>query len=353
MANMTDYPENLLVRARRAALLPGESTELEHLLAASPTLRTAYRLGRDFDEIAAVEAGDEQRVERFVNRALATREPRKVRVFRSIQVSPWLAAAAVLAVCGVALGVRGVWLPKSSPSAISAPSVSAPVPVRRKFRPVPGSRELSQPLGESSAATTPSNQNVIVTRNIESKAPTALSASHAPQSVLPPAPVNRLASPIASAPTIASVNSNAVGQRNSLATLPVDEPIESDASALLRQANRARSLGEVERAILLFTQLHDKFPASAQAHVSLVSLGKLLMQRSMPEAALQRFSSYLVTPGPLEEEALFGRAQALGALGRTGDEIRTWERLLSRFPGSVYAGAAHKRLDALVGTSVK
>jgi hypothetical protein len=100
-------------------------------------------------------------------------------------------------------------------------------------------------------------------------------------------------------------------------------------------------------------KLQADFPGSPQAHVSLVSLGKLLMQRAMPEAALQRFSTYLVTSGPLEEEALFGRAQALAALGRAADESRTWERLLTRYPQSVYAGAARKRLVALGGTSDK
>ena len=78
---MTDFPENLGVRARRAALLPGEQAEFERVLSTSPILRMAYQLGRDFDAIAAVETGDEQRVARFVDRALAARRPKRQRLF--------------------------------------------------------------------------------------------------------------------------------------------------------------------------------------------------------------------------------------------------------------------------------
>jgi TolA-binding protein len=201
---------------------------------------------------------------------------------------------------------------------------------------------------------TPSNPNVVVNRDvIDSTALPLSSVGQTAQSQATRAAAIRMAPPIAPTQTVSPMNTNAPEHKDSLAVLPAEQPSESNPGDLLRQANRARSLGQIDRAIVLFTELQDEFPRSAEAHVSLVSLGKLLMQRAMPAAALLRFSSYLATAGPLEEEALLGRAQALGALGRSADESRTWERLLSRFPGSVYAGAARKRLVALGGTSAQ
>jgi outer membrane protein assembly factor BamD (BamD/ComL family) len=136
-------------------------------------------------------------------------------------------------------------------------------------------------------------------------------------------------------------------RKDSTATFSVDQPAESNAAALLRQANRARSAGEIDRAVTLIKELQTKFGNSPEAHVSLVSLGKLLMLNGSREAALQQFTSYLERSGPLEEEALVGRAQALRGLGRSSEERSTWQRLLTRFPGSVYAAAARERLVAL------
>lgn len=69
------------------ALLAGEDAKLDRLLEASPTLRMAHQLGRDFDPIAAVESGDEQRVARFVERAIAARRTRRRGWFRPLRPS--------------------------------------------------------------------------------------------------------------------------------------------------------------------------------------------------------------------------------------------------------------------------
>ena len=341
---MTDFPENLGVRARRAALLPGEQAEFERVLSTSPILRMAYQLGRDFDAIAAVETGDEQRVARFVDRALAARRSRPQRLFGTVRLSPWLAAAAVLAVCGAAFGVRGVWWQQPATTPVASAVVAESAPMRAKPRAVSLPRPVSEPRDESSAATNQSNQNV----SENSVQPP--SASQVAPLNSPPAPVIRPVRPVVPTLTSAPVMTAApvASQRkDSVATFVLEQPSESNPGALMRQASRARSLGEIDRAVALLSELQNKFSGSPEAHVSLVSLGKLLMQRGRPDAALQRFSSYLVASGPLEEEALVGCARSLAALGRASEERSTWQRLLARFPGSVYAGAARERMVTL------
>jgi len=338
---MTDFPENLGVRARRAALLPGEQAEFDRVLSTSPVLRTAYQLGRDFDAIAVVEAGDEQRVARFVDRALAARRSKRQRLFGPVRVSPWLAAAAVLAVCGVAFGVRGVWWPQPATTPAASAVLAESAPARVKHRAVSPPRAANEPLDESSAATTQSNQNVI-----EPSLPPPSTSEVVPLNSMR-VPVTRPSAPVVPTLTSAPAMTAAAQPKDSVATFVIEQPSEANAGALMRQASRARSLGEIDRAVALLSELQNRFSSSPEAHVSLVSLGKLLMQRGRPDAALQRFSSYLATSGPLEEEALVGRARALAALGRASEERSTWQRLLSRFPGSVYAGAARERMATL------
>jgi len=338
---MTDLPENLGVRARRAALLPGEQAEFDRVLSTSPVLRMAHQLGRDFDAIAAVEAGDEQRVARFVDRALAARRSKRHRLFGPVRVSPWLAAVAVLAVCGVAFGVRGVWWPQPTATPAASGVLVESAPVRVKHRAVSPRRAANEPLDESSAATNQSNQNVI-----EPSLPPP-SASHGVPLNSTRVPVTRPSTPVVPTLTSAPAMTAAAQRKDSVATFVLEQPSESNPGALMRQASRARSLGELDRAVALLSELQSRFSSSPEAHVSLVSLGKLLMQRGRPDAALQRFSSYLATSGPLEEEALVGRARALAALGRASEERSTWQRLLAHFPGSVYAGAARERMVTL------
>jgi outer membrane protein assembly factor BamD (BamD/ComL family) len=131
------------------------------------------------------------------------------------------------------------------------------------------------------------------------------------------------------------------------------EPVEPTAASLLQGANAARSRGQIEQAASLLRELQQRFPGSPEATLSHVSLGKLLMLRGSSEAALREFSTYLTRGGPLEEEALVGRAQALGAMGRLGEERGTWEALLTRFPNSVYAPRARERLGVLAGNAAR
>jgi TolA-binding protein len=121
------------------------------------------------------------------------------------------------------------------------------------------------------------------------------------------------------------------------------------AAQLFRKANDARRLGQAPHAIQLYRTLQRDFPSSAEAALSQVSLGGLLLNRASAGAALEQFDHYLAaSPGAgLAAEALYGRARALQALARHSEEKRTWEQLLSRFPGCPYRETARRRLSEL------
>jgi hypothetical protein len=120
------------------------------------------------------------------------------------------------------------------------------------------------------------------------------------------------------------------------------------AHELFAFANLARHDNNVGQASALYRELQRRYPASTEALVSRVSLGRLLLDRLHdPAGALAQFDRYLSerAPDSLAEEALFGRASALAALGRPDPERETWRTLLARYPNSIYADRAHARLE--------
>jgi TolA-binding protein len=96
--------------------------------------------------------------------------------------------------------------------------------------------------------------------------------------------------------------------------------------------------------------LESDFPASAEAQLARVSLGRVLLLMGRAGEAEQQFALYSSSGGELAEEALVGQAQSLARLGRSSDELKVWQRLLREFPRSVYAGEANQRLAALSAT---
>jgi hypothetical protein len=121
------------------------------------------------------------------------------------------------------------------------------------------------------------------------------------------------------------------------------------AASLFGDATRARHEGDLRRAVTLYGALRSAFPESDQARVASISMGDLLLRLDEPARALRAFDAYLSTAGtgPLQEEALFGRARCLKALGDQAAEEGTWARLVRDFPGSAYAPAARQRLSEL------
>jgi len=130
-----------------------------------------------------------------------------------------------------------------------------------------------------------------------------------------------------------------------------DEAVGLTAAELFSNANQARRASDPARATQLYRLLQRKFPGSEEAQLSLVTLGSLQLNGGNPAGALTTFNRYLSRGGrSLEAEALYGQAQALRRLGRSGEERNAWERLLARHPGSGYAPQARDRLNSLGGS---
>ncbi len=120
------------------------------------------------------------------------------------------------------------------------------------------------------------------------------------------------------------------------------------AAALFAQANQLREHGAYDEAVRSYTNLIDAYPREPEALSANVMLGRLLLDRGQPQAALAHFDAYLRGgAGTLGEEAQLGRALALRKVGRTADEIEAWKALLAAHPDSVHAVRARERLAEL------
>jgi hypothetical protein len=123
--------------------------------------------------------------------------------------------------------------------------------------------------------------------------------------------------------------------------LPVDS-----ASSLFDEASAARRRGRTLEAAGLYRDLQARFPASAEARLSVAVVARMELDLGEAAAAASDFAAYLATGDrALREEAMAGRALALGRLGRTGDEAAAWRELLRAYPGSSYAPVARTRLE--------
>ncbi len=158
-----------------------------------------------------------------------------------------------------------------------------------------------------------------------------------------PAPAPAVGQPSVLEPAEAAAPS--AGQPLKLA--PVE--VLSAAEAFSR-ANLARRDGKVKEAVRLYRTLQERFAGSSEELVSRVALGRLLLDRlGDSRGALVQFNSYLATPGSgaLREEAMVGRALALGRLGRSAEERAAWTALLEAWPKSAHAKRAQARLAEL------
>jgi len=124
------------------------------------------------------------------------------------------------------------------------------------------------------------------------------------------------------------------------------------ASELFSRANQARREGKAKEAVRLYRTLQERFAGSGEELVSRVALGRLLLDRlGDSRGALVQFNSYLASPGngALREEAMVGRALALGRIGRSAEERAAWRALLDAWPKSTHAKRAQARLAELEG----
>lgn len=308
------HPEDLLDRARRgtasseelhrlrAHLAGCEACRFEHVLAGD----AARAAGRDRDDVAD-DAVVLERVRREASRAVRARSGRH-RVAaggrgRHARVT-FVAAGVLMLAATVAAAttvVRRVWRGPVIEAVAPAPEAAPP---RRHASRAPA--EESPPIvGDEASA----DDQLVA-------APVVVAP--------PPAPVH--------APRVRTV-------------AQAETPGE-----LFARANAARRNGQTREAARLYRELQRVYPGTSEELVSRVTLGRWMLDRlNDPAGALARFDSYLANPvhTALREEALIGRALALGRLGRVREERSAWTAFLAAFPGSVYAERARGRLEAL------
>ncbi|MES1208081.1 MAG: tetratricopeptide repeat protein [Pseudomonadota bacterium] len=122
---------------------------------------------------------------------------------------------------------------------------------------------------------------------------------------------------------------------------------QPSASSLFEEASALRDQNRPEQAVAVFRRLQRLYPRSRETRISFALAGRLLLDGGHPEQALAQFDQHLTYRGEASEEALAGRATALGQMGRGAAESETWRALLDEYPNTVYAPRAKRRLAEL------
>jgi TolA-binding protein len=292
----------MVARARRYPLSRDERAQLDEHVAGCPTCRMAQDIGADFDAIAGVRPGDGALI--FAIADGLTPGRRRMRGGRGSAGKFAVAAAAVCALLGAAAGAYALI----------------------------GRREaLSEPAAETSR------------QRVSRAAPEEIEvlAHDAPREGRVDAD---------EAPRTAPVQHRVHARAPAHAIVAAASPSAPESAAdLFTSANTERRLGHAGQAIALYDDLEQRYPATEEARAARVSLGKLLLARGESAVALHQLEAYLSSSpdGTLAPEALFGEAQALEQLRRSDEERSTWQRLVARFPDSVYAAQARRRLQDL------
>jgi len=220
---------------------------------------------------------------------------------------------------------RSVWLLSLAAALVASASVAALVPGVGTFvgGHLPKAFFAVAPRVASPSATAYWKST---TREVASPAPRKVDE---PSPSIPDAPTKLEDLPLAHAPAPAETSAKT-------------------AAELFREANQARRAGDDRGAMGLYRALEQRYPNSAEARLSHATLGRLMLDRGDAELALEDFDRYLSEGGTaLGEEALVGRALALGKLGARGAEASAWKEVLRRFPKSIHARLARTRLSAL------
>jgi len=297
LATITElHPEGLLARASTGELSPHDADVLRRHLEDCPACSLQLAISRS----TAPQARDAELIERVASRATHAWSPARGPAKRSRVRLGFLAAALCAAAAAAAVPAwdfRG----SSQPTPTVGRALSALPPVVRA--PVP--------TGPTDPPALPDSEPAVL-----------------------PAPAH--ASGAASEPKTPSVR-----------------PLS--AQELLERAASERRAGRTSIAVLLYRELQRTYPRSREAHVSRVSLGRLLAASGNPAGALHEFDAYLGSSGSatLTEEALVGRATALEKLGRMSEAQAAWQHLVDRYPGSLSAARARERLAASRSTNAR
>lgn len=119
------------------------------------------------------------------------------------------------------------------------------------------------------------------------------------------------------------------------------------AAALLARAREQRSAGQLDEAAATYERLLRRHPRSKEAASATVSLAQLYLgPLARPADALPLFERARAAGGPLAEEAAYGCARALRALGRS-EEREAIEGYLDAHPQGSHADTLRHRLESL------
>lgn len=302
----SDCRNELAMQARRRRISPADQARLAKHLASCESCRLDAQVGADFDRVGELAAGYEVTHSRLADGVVKRFRPPRIGIRRNAW---WIRAgiAAVLVAASAAASSRIIERRRAAAPGVAALAIDTALPARP---------EIVDPIDLG-----------------------------------PPLPPDPIIAPgvapgrttVAAAPHRHSAAKDH-GTVTSAAT-PVDD---ATAASLFERATVERRKKQDAAAIELFADLQRRYPASGEARVARVSLGRLLLDHGMSTEAIAQFDAYLSNSGDgsLVPEALLGRARALEAAGR-GDEARaTWRRLLEAFPSSVYAPEAKQRLAA-------
>jgi tetratricopeptide (TPR) repeat protein len=119
------------------------------------------------------------------------------------------------------------------------------------------------------------------------------------------------------------------------------------ARGLFARARDLRLGGDSDGALKIYRKLQRDYAETRESHLSYLVVGRLWLERGRPDLAVRQFTQYLERGGAAVEEALAGRATALGRLDRRSDEMADLNRILRDFPTSVYGNRARARLEEL------
>jgi hypothetical protein len=313
------HPEDLLDRARRGEATPEELHRLRVHLSACAACRYEHVLADDCARAAAPAAGAEQadddaqllsRVRREASRAVRQRSG----AVASRARGPRRATRVVFAAVALLL--------------FAGTFAAATTVVRRVWRRGPEIEPIARETKPARVRHKVASSPAVAASGDEDAAPADVALEN-PALVIPESP--KPSAPPAHHARAVAAESESPGD-------------------LFARANAARREGRTRDASRLYRQLQREFPGSSEELVSRVTLGRWMLDRlNDPAGALARFDSYLANPvhTALREEALIGRALALGRLGRETEERSAWAAFLAAFPGSVYAERARGRLEAL------
>jgi hypothetical protein len=313
------HPEDLLDRARAGSLAPDEQRLLRRHLARCATCRFELSLAPALFAQMDLDDADEALVTRAIGRTRPARRYAWRRIGRNAAraaiVSAATVAFAAMASAGAYVWHRRAVVRLEAPELVEGNHRSSPV--------LPRDGRVDARLGAPRAA--------------ETSQPPAASPS------MPEAPLPAVA-PVARA----RIAPEAAKRAEDLRAAEASRATANACADRYRRANEARRDGAAEEAVRLYQELRPTCAGTSEELSSRVLGGRIYLDRlGDPARALAAFDSYLAvtSSGALREDAMIGRALALGRLNRAADEASAWQALLSSYPDSLYADKARSRLS--------